>query len=152
MIVEGLLREPSVLKVTAVLLKVTAVPLIDADASHAFAPVFVSTTVSACASPRLSYTLMLTCAVSPTAKSADRLPPKRALNLPALTITVAEMVNAAARAGATGRIEIRPDAAVQAVVDGWPSHFVSRHAARLGIGPDAGIDDLVRDYLDHRGL
>lgn len=81
---------------------------------------------------------------------ADRLPPKRALNLPALTVTVAEMVAAAARAGATGSVTSAPDAATQAVVAGWPRNFISRHAAGLGIAPDADFDAIIADYLQHR--
>lgn len=80
------------------------------------------------------------------------LPPKRALNLPALTISVAEMVSAAARAGATGRITIAPDAQMQAVVDGWPSHFGSRYAAGLGIRSDTSFDEVIADYLAHRDI
>ncbi|WP_407492432.1 NAD-dependent epimerase/dehydratase family protein [Pseudooceanicola sp. MF1-13] len=82
----------------------------------------------------------------------SRLPPKRALNLPALTITVAEMASSAARAGATGRVTIQPDADMQAVVDGWPSHFTSRYAAGLGIASDANFDAVIADYLAHRDL
>ena len=81
---------------------------------------------------------------------ADRLPTKRALNLPAMTVSVAEMVAAATRAGATGRITSAPDAATQAIVSGWPRYFVSRYARGLGIGPDADIDALISDYLANR--
>lgn len=81
---------------------------------------------------------------------ADRLPPRRALNLPALTVTVAEMAAAAARAGATGRVTIAPDPAMAAVVAGWPAHFTSRHAAGLGIAPDADFDAIIADFLQHR--
>ncbi|OWU86655.1 hypothetical protein ATO6_07720 [Oceanicola sp. 22II-s10i] len=82
-------------------------------------------------------------------EAAD-LPQKRALNLPALTVTVAEMVAAGQRHGATGRVTYRPDPQVQAIVDGWPRHFVSEAAAGLGIAPDADLDALIRDHLDNR--
>jgi len=82
----------------------------------------------------------------------NRLARKRALNLPALTITVAEMVSAATRAGATGRVTMEPDADMQAVVDGWPSHFASRYAAGLGIAPDASFDDVIADYQAHKDI
>ncbi|MGR3321568.1 MAG: NAD-dependent epimerase/dehydratase family protein [Pseudooceanicola sp.] len=81
---------------------------------------------------------------------AGRLPAKRAFNLPALTVTVADLVDAAARHGGAGQVTYAPDAQVQAIVDGWPRHFVSDAAGRLGIGPDADLDALVRDYLDNR--
>jgi nucleoside-diphosphate-sugar epimerase len=79
-----------------------------------------------------------------------RLPPKRTLNLPALTVTVAEMVAAAARAGATGRVTSAPDPATQTVVAGWPQHFISRHAGPLGLAPDPDFDAVIADYIEHR--
>ncbi|EAQ04184.1 hypothetical protein OB2597_08579 [Pseudooceanicola batsensis HTCC2597] len=83
---------------------------------------------------------------------ADRLPPKRALNLPALTVSVGEMISAASRAGGTGRVRVVPDDAMQAVVEGWPTRFVSRHAAGLGIAADESADAIIADYLDHRDI
>lgn len=81
---------------------------------------------------------------------ADRLPPKRALNLPALTVSVAEMVAAATRAGATGRVTSAPNRATEAIVAGWPRYFVSRHARGLGIAPDADFDAVIADYQANR--
>lgn len=83
------------------------------------------------------------------ARAAD-LPPKQTLNLPGLNVTMAEMVAAASRAGATGRVTSAPDPATQAVVAGWPSQFSSRYAAGLGIRTDADFDAIVQDYLTHK--
>lgn len=83
---------------------------------------------------------------------AERLPPKRALNLPALTVSVAEMMSAASRAGATGRVTCAPDPATMDVVESWPRYFTSRYATGLGIRPDADFDALIADYLDHKGV
>lgn len=80
------------------------------------------------------------------------LPTGRALHLPALTVSVAEMVAAAARGGATGRVTSAPDPATEAVVAGWPRYFISRYARGLGVLPDADIDAIVADYLTHRGM
>lgn len=81
---------------------------------------------------------------------AEALPAKRAFNLPALTVTVAEMAAAVKRRGATGSIGYAPDPKMQAIVDGWPTRFVSDQADRLGIAPDADLDALISDHLDHR--
>ncbi|MGI3170714.1 NAD-dependent epimerase/dehydratase family protein [Pseudooceanicola sp. C21-150M6] len=78
------------------------------------------------------------------------LPPKGALNLPALTVTVSEMQAAAQRAGATGAMSCAPVPATVEVVRGWPGRFVSRYAEGLGIGPDADFDAVIADYLAHR--
>ena len=81
----------------------------------------------------------------------NRLPAKRALNLPALTISVADMVQAVRRyAPSDCDIAFAPDTAVQAIVDGWPKGFVSHYAADLGISGDVGIDAVIDDYLNHR--
>lgn len=79
------------------------------------------------------------------------LPPGRAVNLPALAVTPAEMVAAVARragAPAAARVRFAPDPAIQAVVDGWPKHFLSIHAGRLGLAPDADFDAIVADHID----
>jgi nucleoside-diphosphate-sugar epimerase len=81
---------------------------------------------------------------------AGALPPRRAMNLPALTVTLAEMAQAATRRGATGRITYAPDAQMQAIVESWPKRFVSERATRLGITADADLDALISDYLDNR--
>jgi hypothetical protein len=65
-------------------------------------------------------------------------------------VTVAEMAAAAARAGATGRVTSAPDPATQAVVAGWPQHFISRHAGPLGLAPDPDFDAVIADYMEHR--
>lgn len=81
---------------------------------------------------------------------AADLPDKRALNLPALTVSVADMAAAATRHGATGQVSYAPDKTVQAIVDGWPRRFTSINAGRLGIEPDADLDAVIRDYLNHK--
>lgn len=81
---------------------------------------------------------------------AADLPRKRAFNLPSLTVTVAEMVEAAKRYGASGKVTYAPDPKMQAIVDGWPTRFVSARASRLGITADANLDALISDYLNHR--
>ncbi len=82
--------------------------------------------------------------------AAGELPAKRAMNLPALTVTLAEMAEAVTHRGSSGRITYAPDPQMQAIVEGWPKRFVSENAIRLGITPDADLDALISDYLDHR--
>lgn len=74
----------------------------------------------------------------------------RAMNLHALTVSIGEIIDAVRRAGtgrAIGRIGVAPDSALQGVVDGWPSAFVSPRASALGIHADASADDLVAAFL-----
>lgn len=82
----------------------------------------------------------------------------RAMNLPSLTVSVGQMVEALERFGRTrqvGKVTYEPDAGLQRVVDGWPSRFVSELATRSGIGADQDIDEVIRafvaDHLAKRG-
>lgn len=74
----------------------------------------------------------------------------RAMNLPSLSIRIADMAAALeryARDRRLGRIVWQPDARLQAVVDGWPHRFVSRQASRLGIAADASFGEIVDTFL-----
>lgn len=81
------------------------------------------------------------------AVTEDDLPPGRALNLPALTVTIGEIAAAVKALGATGGIGFAPEADLAHIVQGWPQHFVSARAEPLGIRPDAGLDALISDHL-----
>lgn len=78
---------------------------------------------------------------------SEAFSPSRAINLPALTATPAEMVAAVERRGARGRISWAPDPSLQAVVEGWPRRFRSATAERHGIRAIASADELVEAFL-----
>lgn len=83
----------------------------------------------------------------------DALPHGGAMNLPALTVSVAEMVAAVGRHGgaaAAARLRHEPDPLLQRIVDSWPSEFVSARATELGLRADASFDDIVAAYLSRR--
>lgn len=86
---------------------------------------------------------------------AERLPDVRAMNLPALSATVAEVTEAVAAWPAEARapqprgaVAYAPDPALQAVVDGWPQRFASETAGRLGLRADTALAALIADHLD----
>ena len=73
-----------------------------------------------------------------------------AVNLPALTVTVAEMVAALGRVAgpeAIALIDWVPDPAVATIVTGWPARFAADRAARLGLAPDPDFDSVIRLHL-----
>lgn len=78
---------------------------------------------------------------------------RTALNLPALTVTVREMLAALAEVAgpqALARVRFEPDAGVARMVGGWPARFESARVARLGLAADADFTGIVRQYLrDH---
>jgi nucleoside-diphosphate-sugar epimerase len=78
------------------------------------------------------------------------LPATRAMNLPSLTVRVADIIVAIERRGATGHIRIAPDARLQRIVDGWPKRFVSAIGTHLGLRADVDIDAVIADHLKDR--
>lgn len=76
---------------------------------------------------------------------AGRLP----VNLPALTVTVAEMLDALRLVGgdaARELVTIRPDPAIEDIVRSWPARFDNRRAFALGLTVDPDIVSVVRAY------
>lgn len=78
---------------------------------------------------------------------------RTALNLPALTVTVQQMLDALRAVGgeeAVDRVRFEPDPAIAAIVGGWPAHFEAARSVGLGLTPDADFDSIVRQYVqDH---
>ena len=75
----------------------------------------------------------------------------RALALPGLSLTVAEMTEGLRRvAGGTvvERIRWRRDPDIEKIVCSWPARFAPRHAERLGFKPDKSIDDIIQAFID----
>ena len=74
---------------------------------------------------------------------------RTALNLPALTVTVREMLAALAAVGgdaAVQRVRMEHDPAIERIVGGWPARFQSDRARHLGLQADASYEDIVRQY------
>lgn len=73
----------------------------------------------------------------------------RTLNLPGITATVAEMIAALEAAGGdSSLIDHVPDARIAAIVGSWPGSMRTTRADRLGFTRDAGIDAVVRAYIE----
>ena len=75
---------------------------------------------------------------------------RTALNLPALTTTPGDMVEALERvvgAGTSGLIDWTEDPAVFAIVGRWPARFITKRAESLGLLPPPDFDAVIREYL-----
>jgi nucleoside-diphosphate-sugar epimerase len=93
-----------------------------------------------------------TCAVTGLAAlisvPADAMAAGRVVNLPALEVTVAEMVEAAERSGRTqASIRVEPDPEVEAIVASWPARWRADRAEELGLPRDESLDAVVASYL-----
>jgi nucleoside-diphosphate-sugar epimerase len=74
----------------------------------------------------------------------------RTVNLPGLSVTVAEMVAALERVGgreAVARIRWERDPLVERIVASWPGVWDTTRALRLGFGGDADFESVVRAFV-----
>ena len=78
---------------------------------------------------------------------------RTAVNLPALTVSVGEMLDALeAVCGTQTRalVRLERDATITRIVGGWPAAFDLSRAARLGLAPDPDFVSIVREFLAER--
>jgi len=84
---------------------------------------------------------------------AEVLGGRIAVNLPALTVRVSEMLDAleaVAGRAARERVRFEPHPAIARIVEGWPSVFDNARASRLGLMPDPDMVSIVRRFVnDH---
>jgi len=85
---------------------------------------------------------------------AHDLPPSawgmnRALNLPGITVSVAEMIEAMRKIAprAPGRVSFKVDPRIEKIVMGWPVRFATPRALSMGFKADPGIEAVIRDYI-----
>ncbi|MGX9357459.1 D-erythronate dehydrogenase [Roseobacteraceae bacterium S113] len=79
-----------------------------------------------------------------------RLEGRRALNLPGYSCTVAEQIEAlreVAGNDVVSHIKPEPDAAIIAIVKGWPRNFAPTRAAELGFTAERSFKDIIEVYL-----
>jgi len=75
----------------------------------------------------------------------------RVVNLPGITASVAEMVEALKRvAGAktAARVQFKPEARIQAIVKTWPVRFKTPQSLKMGFRADDSVEAVIRDYLE----
>ena len=75
---------------------------------------------------------------------------RTALNLPALNVTVQQMLDALqAVAGpqVRARVKSKPDARIAGIVANWPKGASAARATALGLRPEARFEDIIRQYI-----
>jgi len=112
---------------------------------RAACPVDPATEV-ALASPAKAIAALLCAATSSESAWGGRT----AVTMPALTLTVADMVAALTRVAGpqvSALIDWVPDPAVAAMFATWPARIRADRAARLGLTPDPDFDSVIRMHL-----
>jgi nucleoside-diphosphate-sugar epimerase len=83
--------------------------------------------------------------------AAEQLGTRRNLNMPGVSATVGEQIEALGRVAgerATRLIREAPDPTIQRIVEGWPRNFDSRRATVLGFRADASFDEIIRIHVE----
>lgn len=81
----------------------------------------------------------------------DLLLGRRSLNLPGISCTVAEQIEAlraAAGQNAVNHIKHVPDETIIRIVDGWPRDFAPDRAIALGFKAEQTFDEIIGVYLE----
>ena len=107
------------------------------------------------AMPLLGYRAIVDGIVKLHELPGDRLGDDRAVGLPSLTVTVAEMIEALRRVAggrALGKITVEPDPFIEEIVATWPRATDDGRARALDLPKEESLDEIVayyiEDYLD----
>lgn len=87
--------------------------------------------------------------------SADAYGGRTAINLPALTVSVQQMLDAleaVAGGDVRGRVRFEPDETIARMVCGWPARVESQRAVQLGLRADSDFRSIVEQYVRDRQL
>ncbi|MGH8675047.1 MAG: D-erythronate dehydrogenase [Burkholderiales bacterium] len=79
----------------------------------------------------------------------------RVVNLPGITVSVAQMLEALARVAGkevAERVRWVPDERIRAIVRTWPVRFRTPRALAMGFRPDEEIDSIIRSYAADEGI
>ncbi|MXU66678.1 D-erythronate dehydrogenase [Oceanomicrobium pacificus] len=98
------------------------------------------------ASPRAAVGFMCHAAALDT----GQLGPQRALNLPGLSCSVGEQIDALERvagAAVVARIKERPNPDIARIVDGWPAAYAPERALALGFRAEISFDEIIEIFI-----
>jgi nucleoside-diphosphate-sugar epimerase len=80
---------------------------------------------------------------------------KCVVNLPGITATVAQMMQSLTRVAGekvAQRVQWKPDARIQAIVETWPVRFRTPRALEMGFRADPDVETVIRDYIADEGI
>ena len=99
------------------------------------------------ASPRAAIGFLLHAAELPP----EKLGARRNLNMPGVSATVGEQIEALARVAGVEAVRLireKPDPVIQRIVEGWPRNFDAQRATALGFRADASFDEIIRIHIE----
>jgi nucleoside-diphosphate-sugar epimerase len=99
------------------------------------------------ASPRSAAKFLTHAATIDTA----RLDGRRGLNLPGVSCTVAEQIEALRKVAGNDAVKLirpQPDETIMRIVAGWPRNFDPQRALSLGFAAEEKFEDIIRVYIE----
>lgn len=99
------------------------------------------------ASPRAAARFLIHAAMLDT----ERLEGRRALNLPGVSCTVAEQIEALRKAAGQEVVDLikpTPDDTIMGIVKGWPRNFAPERALALGFEAEQNFDEIIQAYME----
>ncbi|EPX81084.1 D-erythronate dehydrogenase [Litoreibacter arenae] len=81
----------------------------------------------------------------------EKLQGRRALNLPGVSCTVAEQIEALRDLAGNDVVKLikpQPDPVIEKIVEGWPRNFASDRATALGFKAESSFKQIIQVYLD----
>jgi nucleoside-diphosphate-sugar epimerase len=76
---------------------------------------------------------------------------RRALNLPGVSVTVAEQIEALRRVAGADAVKLirrEPDPAIARLVHSWPRAFLPSRATALGFRAESSFDEIIRVHIE----
>ncbi|MEO5961074.1 MAG: D-erythronate dehydrogenase, partial [Opitutaceae bacterium] len=102
-------------------------------------------------SPAIAIENLVHCLALPGEAFGDR----RIVNLPGISVSVADMIRAlehVAGRATIERISFQPDPVARRIVSGWPGRFDVSRAEGLGFKRDRDFESIIRAYVAERGI
>ena len=99
------------------------------------------------ASPRAAIGFLLHAA----SLDLERVGPRRSINMPGLSATVADEIAALRRFGGDAAVRLirhESDPTIERIISGWPRDFNVRRAQELGFIADRSFEEIVRAHIE----
>ena len=78
----------------------------------------------------------------------------RTVNLPAISVTVQQMLHSLERMtdkATVQRVQFKPDASINVIVDSWPTELDNARALQLGFSVDNNFDQFITQFINQNG-
>ena len=98
------------------------------------------------ATPRAAAGFLVHAAEIDTSKLNDRI----TLNMPGLSVTVQEQIDALARVAGSDVVKLikhQPDPTIQKIVSGWARNFDTKRSIELGFKAETNFDEIIKTYI-----